>query len=184
MGVMEWDEYYLRICDAVASNSKCLSRKIGAILVKDKSIIAQGYNGPPRGVSHCGDRYTLDAELQNALAKKGIDYNDPELRSSCPRYVLGFKSGEGLMYCCAGHAERNTLINAARNGICTKDTIMYMSCPVPCSPCLIEIINAGVSEIVVTSKDYYDLTTAYILSESGLKVRTYHQAVMDKNTVK
>ncbi len=55
-----WDEYYYNICKQIARNSKCLSRKIGAILVKDKLIIATGYNGPPRGIQRCDERWNID----------------------------------------------------------------------------------------------------------------------------
>ena len=48
-----WDTYYNRICRAVASKSPCLSRQIGAILVKENVVVATGYNGPPRGYPHC-----------------------------------------------------------------------------------------------------------------------------------
>jgi len=47
---IEWDEWYHELCTVVAKKSQCLSRKIGAILVKDKAVVSQGYNGPPRGV--------------------------------------------------------------------------------------------------------------------------------------
>ena len=113
--MMTWDEYYLEICHAVAKNSKCLSRKIGAILVKDKSIISTGYNGPPRGVAPCNTRW--DTDLKDLKPKDWI--------TACPRYVLGYKSGQGLQLCPAGHAERNALINAARQGIKTKNSIIY-----------------------------------------------------------
>ena len=69
---------------------------------------------------------------------------------------MGYKSGEGLQWCIAGHAERNSLINSARMGIKTKHTTLYMDCGIPCTPCLVEIINAGVSEIVVSKTSFYD----------------------------
>ena len=175
---MEWDEWYLELCQTVAKKSQCLSRKIGAILVKDKAVISQGYNGPPRGVNTCDERWLIDDEMQKAA---GFDkpqataiYKD-KLEGICPRYVpeMGFKSGEGLEWCVAGHAERNALINAARAGIKTKNTIMYMDCGVPCTPCLVEIINAGVKEIVVTKMTFYDQSAQYLLEQSDLKVRVY-----------
>jgi dCMP deaminase len=88
---------------------------------------------------------------------------------------LGYKSGEGLDLCVAGHAERNALINAARNGIAVKGTTIYMNCPIPCKDCLIEIINAGISEIVVTEQSFYDETSKYILDNltTNLIVRTF-----------
>lgn len=175
---MEWDEWYLEICKTVAKKSQCLSRKIGAILVKDKTIISQGYNGPPRGVKPCDERWLIDEEMRKVagftLGATSAIYKD-KLEGICPRYIpeMGFKSGEGLEWCVAGHAERNALINAARAGIKTKNTTMYMDCGVPCTPCLVEIINAGVKDIVVTKMEFYDKSAKYLLRQSDLNVRVY-----------
>ena len=176
---MEWDEWYHEICTVVAKKSQCLSRKIGAILVKDKAIVSQGYNGPPRGCIPCDERWLIDKDIQKkagfSQAETTARYKD-HLEGICPRYIpeMGFKSGEGLEWCVAGHAERNALINAARSGIKTKNTIMYMNCGIPCTPCLVEIINAGVKEIVVTKMTYYDQSAEYLLGQSNLKVRVYN----------
>ena len=173
MNHQTWDEWMLKMCETVATNSKCLSRKIGTVLVRDKSIISQGYNGPPRGVRPCNERVLVDDLLAQEYRK--VKSLSPEkVQSMCPRYVLGFKSGEGLDLCVAGHAERNSLINAARNGIETRGTTLYMSCGVPCTPCLVEIINAGVECIVVTKESYYDRSAHYLLKESGLNIRLFH----------
>jgi len=178
---MEWDPWYHEICMTVAKKSQCLSRKIGAILVRDKTIISQGYNGPPRGVITCDERWYMDPEIQKKAGFENMKpmefvklYKD-KLEGICPRYVpeMGFKSGQGLEWCVAGHAERNTLINAARFGISTKGTTMYMDCGVPCTPCLVEIINAGVVEIVVSKMTFYDQSAEYLLKQSGLKCRVY-----------
>ena len=48
-----WDEYFMDIVRDVATRSTCRRRKVGAILVKDKRIIATGYNGGPTGLAHC-----------------------------------------------------------------------------------------------------------------------------------
>jgi dCMP deaminase len=174
---MSWDKYYHDLCKTVASNSKCLSRKIGAIIVKDKSIISTGYNGPPRGVEHCGTRFMFDEYLKKKLAEKEVDTSQftEFIRTTCPRRLLDYKSGEGLDICIAGHAERNALINAARNGVSVKGATIYMDCPIPCKECLIEIINAGIEEIVVSSMDFYDETSKYLLGESKIKLRTYKE---------
>jgi len=175
---MTWDEYYLGICNAVAKNSKCLSRQIGAILVRDKSIISTGYCGPPRNVPHCGtERLKVDDELVEALTHKSENSSKrlPNYSSTCPRQVLGYKSGEGLEWCISGHAERNSLINAARNGIATRGTTMYMTCGTPCKDCTIEIINAGVVEVVVTALSQYDryALSRLMFESSGVKLRLY-----------
>ena len=180
---MEWDEWYLELCNVVAKKSQCLSRKIGAVLVKDKTIISTGYNGPPRGVRTCDERWLVDKTMRDKAGFEVPKYNFEEflptynekLEGVCPRYVpeMGFKSGEGLEWCVAGHSERNAIINAARNGICTKGTKLYMDCGTPCTPCLVEIINAGVEEIIITREYYYDESAEYLLKNSGLKWRIY-----------
>lgn len=165
-----WDEYFYNVCRQVARNSKCLSRRIGAVLVNDKSIVSTGYNGPPRGVPRCDLRWRLDPAFMNKYTDK---IGDQDVIGKCPRHIIGFKSGEGLDVCPAGHAERNALINAARHGIATKNTTLYMTCGIPCGPCMIEIINAGVREIVVTSLSFYDETSLYLLDQSAVGVRMY-----------
>ncbi len=185
---MEWDEWYHELCDVVAKKSQCLSRKIGAVLVRDKTVISQGYNGPPRGVMTCDLRWLHDKEMRKAAgfdkyepmetlidAKKFHEKYERDLEGKCPRYVpeFGFKSGEGLDWCVAGHAERNALINAARHGIKTDGCKLYMNCGIPCTPCLVEVINAGIEEIIVTKLVFYDQSAEYLLKESGLKCRVY-----------
>lgn len=170
---MTWDEWYHELCITVAKNSKCLSRHIGAVLVKDKSVVSTGYNGPPRGVPHCGIRHQLDVNLLSKYKKMDSHFDESVEVTTCPRYVLGFKSGEGLEWCVAGHAERNALINAARAGISTKGCILYMDCGIPCAPCMVEIINAGVEEIVVTKMAFYDISSMYLLDNSKLSCRLY-----------
>lgn len=157
---IEWDLFFLNVAKEVAKNSKCLSRKIGAVLVRDKSIISTGYNGGPRGVPGCWTR-------------------NPNYERVCPRQLQGFKSGEGLHLCVAGHAERNAIVQAARFGIATKGTTLVCYCGIPCAPCLIEIINAGVIEVVYKKNsstnnlgdDYYDELSKWIVENSNLLVR-------------
>jgi deoxycytidylate deaminase len=207
-----WDEWFYNICKVVASNSKCLSRKIGAIIVLDKTIISTGYNGPPRGIRTCDERWLVDKEMREYAAIDSSEFkqfhdfliknqykwkNSPSypnkqiheiinknefflnnLKGICPRYVpeMGFKSGEGLEWCVAGHAERNAIVNSARLGLhALKGTKIYMTCGVPCTPCLIEIINAGIEEIIVTKIEgaFYDQSSKYLLQESNIRIRTY-----------
>lgn len=169
----KWDKYYLQLCDTVASNSKCLSRRIGSILVRDKSIISTGYNGPPRGIMTCKERLLHDNIIIKELEKRNIDRMEAYNANLCPRQIMGFKSGKGLEWCPAGHSERNCLINAARAGICTKGAIIYMACGIPCGDCYIELINAGIVEIVCTKLKYYDDKSKYLQQYSDIKVRVF-----------
>lgn len=183
--IKKWDKYFYDLCEVVAKNSKCLSRQIGSILVRDKSIISSGYNGPPRDIPHCNQRHLIDPKLMSAYLKVSYDnskYYHEEV-SKCPRQIMGYKSGKGLDWCVAGHSERNTLINAAREGISTKGTKLYMNCGIPCSPCMIEIVNAGVEEIIVTKIAYYDISSEYLLKNSKIKYRlfTHIEGVSNEN---
>jgi len=122
-----WDKYFHDICVTVASKSPCLSRKIGAILVRDKSIISTGFNGPPRGIPHCGhERWLVDQSLQYEVGRLTKDVNLPDFRNTCPRQVLGYKSGTHMELCPAQHAEENAVSNAARFGVSVIGSTLYM----------------------------------------------------------
>jgi len=156
---LSWDEYFMQIAKIVAQKSHCYSIKIGAVLVREKTIVSTGYNGPPMGVPHCEARH-------------------PKHKKECPRRYLGFPHGEGLYTCPAGHAERNALILAARNGIATKGTILYCYCGIPCKDCAIEIINAGVKEVICLNLEEYDqrpeaMKSKYLFDEAGVKIRVF-----------
>ena len=174
---LDWDEYFMSLASAVSRNSKCLSRKIGAVLIKDKSVIATGYNGPPRGCLHCEHRYFLDKGLIYEFGSRDIKISR-EGYFQCPRRLLGFKSGEGLAWCIAGHAEQNAINNAARMGVCTNGSMLYCNCGVPCKNCLISIVNAGIEEVICLRHhstniigEYYDRVSEYIVRHSHLRIR-------------
>ena len=167
----QWEKYFLNICDVVSSNSKCFSRKIGAILVRDKIVVATGYNGPPRGFSLCSERWkdVNDPLFDVILEEK----SEPKHDSSCPRQFLGFNSGERLDLCPAVHAEVNCIASAARLGVPTNRTIMYMNTQIPCKNCMGVLINAGIRQVVVTSLKPYDELSITMVRQSGISVITF-----------
>lgn len=179
----KWDSYFYKLCKVVGENSSCLSRHIGALLVRDKTVISEGYNGPPRGIPHCNERYIIDKEMRKYLESHNINPDTEKCQTTCPRYVMGYKSGQGLQWCVAGHAERNALINAARHGIKTKGAKVYMDCGVPCTPCLVELINAGIEEIIITKMTFYDTSAQYLLENCDMKVRLYSHFCEHKGTI-
>lgn len=173
----KWDNYYHSVCESISTNSPCISRKIGAILVRDKSIISTGYNGPARGIPHCGaPRYMSDKTLHHIpeMAETKELYSPKEINTSCPRRLLGFESGKGMEYCTAQHAEENCVSNAARLGVSTIGSILYMNCVIPCKNCLGTLINAGVREIVVDSCELYDEHSRFIIDNSSILVREFN----------
>lgn len=152
---MDKDIHFLRMAETVAKRSKCASRQIGAVLVKEGSVVSEGYNGAPRGVNMCQD--------QNA---------------PCLRRKIGFKSGEGLEHCPAVHAEMNAIVQAARNGINIKDAEIFCFCGLPCKWCMSMIINAGIKRIVCLDDTYSQDNVVHILSseiakQAGIKIDFY-----------
>ena len=91
MGRPSWDEYFIEITRLVAKRSTCLRRQVGAVIVKDKNILATGYNGAPAGTAHCLD-------------------------IGCLREKLNIPSGERHELCRGLHAEQNAIIQAAKHG--------------------------------------------------------------------
>lgn len=177
---MNWDTYFHSICQTVSSKSPCLSRKIGAILVRDHSIISTGYNGPPRGVPHCGyDRFIEDNVLQHHV--KGRDLGDSEtklmttrLYNECPRKVLGYESGTHMEICPAQHAEENAVSNAARLGVSVLNSTLYMNSVIPCQKCYGTLINAGIIEIVIENVKAYDQWTLLLIGNSNIIIREFN----------
>ncbi|MCM8795467.1 MAG: cytidine/deoxycytidylate deaminase family protein [Candidatus Omnitrophica bacterium] len=139
-----WDEYFLEVAHLVTRRSTCLRRCVGAVLVKDKKILATGYNGAPSGLAHCLD-------------------------TGCLREKLKIPSGERHELCRGLHAEQNVIIQAALHGVSTKESILYLTHQ-PCIICAKMLINAGVREIVIAN-GYPDKMAAAILREAKIKVR-------------
>jgi len=103
VGQMErpsWDTYFMRIAQEVSRRSTCLRRKVGAILVRDKRILATGYNGAPRGLPHC-------AEV------------------GCLREQMNVPSGERHELCRGLHAEMNAIVQAACHGTAIAGSDLY-----------------------------------------------------------
>lgn len=162
------DLFFMDIAERVSLQSKCLSRKFGAVIVKGDQIVSTGWNGPPRGVYHCGvDRYQASFELNMKLNK--ISMRD--ISSCCPRKLMGFPSGQGLEWCTAAHAEANAIFNAARRGISTLGCTLYLNGVIPCKDCLIAIIQAGITEVVCLEDNFYHPHSKFLLNCSEITLR-------------
>ncbi|HZK35051.1 MAG TPA: cytidine/deoxycytidylate deaminase family protein [Bacillota bacterium] len=152
-----WDEYFMSIVELVKTRSTCLRRQVGALIVKDKRILASGYNGAPVGCKHCID-------------------------IGCMRDELGIPSGQRHELCRATHAEQNAIVQAAYSGTSVKDGIMYVTTH-PCVLCAKLAINAGITKIIFKG-DYPDELSMELLQEAGVRVVKYEepQNIIDKET--
>ena len=139
-----WNEYFLSIADLVSKRSTCLRRRVGAVLVKDKRILATGYNGAPSNIRHCDI-------------------------TGCLRERLKVPSGERHELCRGLHAEQNALLQAALHGVSTEGAKVYATTQ-PCIICAKMLINAGIKELII-SAPYPDKMAKEFLKEAGIKVR-------------
>jgi dCMP deaminase len=151
-GRPSWDDYFMQITRLVSSRSTCLRRRVGAVMVKDKRILATGYNGVPRGLAHC-------------------------LEVGCLRDRLKIPSGERHELCRGLHAEQNAIIQAATSGTSIEGCILYTT-HYPCVLCMKMILNASIREVIF-AEGYPDGLAMEMAAEGGLRARSYQAGETD-----
>ena len=149
-----WDQYFMRMAFLAASRSNCTRRKVGAVIVKDKNVLATGYNGPPSGTVHCDV-------------------------VGCIRDDLDVPSGERHELCRGLHAEQNAIIQAAVHGVSIKDAVIYVTTH-PCVVCSKMLMNAQIREIIY-AQGYPDELSELMLLESSISKRRFE---LPENEVK
>ncbi|MCL4341192.1 MAG: cytidine/deoxycytidylate deaminase family protein [Candidatus Thermoplasmatota archaeon] len=149
-----WDQYFMRMAFLAASRSNCTRRKVGAVIVKDKNVLATGYNGPPSGTVHCDV-------------------------VGCIRDDLDVPSGERHELCRGLHAEQNAIIQAAVHGVSIKDAVIYVTTH-PCVVCSKMLMNAQIREIIY-AQGYPDELSELMLLESSITKRRFE---LPENEVK
>ena len=117
-----WHQYFLTITRNVAERSTCTRAKVGAVIVRDKNILATGYNGAPAGMPHCLDVGCL---IYSSRTPSG------ENEENCFRTI---------------HAEINAIAQAAKNGASIRDADIYIT-HTPCIHCVKVLINTGIRRI-------------------------------------
>lgn len=117
-----WHQYFLTITRQVAERSTCTRAKVGAVIVRDRSIVATGYNGAPAGMPHCTDVGCLIYRSQTPTG---------DVEENCFRTI---------------HAEINAIAQAARNGSAIRDASIYITHS-PCIHCLKTLVNTGIKHV-------------------------------------
>lgn len=143
-----WSEYFMTITRGVAERSTCLRRHVGAILVKDKRILATGYNGAPAGLKHCDE-------------------------VGCLREDKSIPSGERHELCRGLHAEQNVIIQSACHGVSIAGSTLYCTNK-PCAICTKMIINAGIKKIFF-EEGYNDPLADQMLKEAGIETVRFNR---------
>ena len=131
----------------VATRATCIRRKVGAISVLEKKILATGYNGAPRNIKEC--------------ISKGY----------CEREKQKIPSGERHELCRGLHAEQNVIIQAAYHGIPIAESTIYCTNK-PCVICSKMIINAGIRKICC-DQGYDDPLADQMLAEAEIEIARF-----------
>lgn len=113
------DKSFINIAKEIAFASKCVSKQVGAVIVKDGRVLSTGYNGTPTGYQNCCDYW------QGNYTKEHHEWSKT--------YEI--------------HAEMNAIIWAARKGIPIEGATIYVTLE-PCSECSKNLIASGIKRIV------------------------------------
>jgi dCMP deaminase len=140
---LSWDDYFMEITKLVARRSTCMRRHVGAVIVRDRRILATGYNGAPRGLRHCSE-------------------------TGCLREKMNIPSGQNQELCRGLHAEQNAIIQSALFGVSIENSQIY-TVNQPCVVCAKMIINAGINRIVY-DQPYPDPLSEELIKESGIEL--------------
>jgi len=136
------DEYFLKVASVVAERSTCRRHHVGAVAVKDKHILATGYNGAAAGLKDC-------------------------LELGCLRDELGIPSGERQEVCRGIHAEQNVIVQASLHGVSLEGSTIYCT-HTPCVLCAKMLVNAKIGRFVSFGK-YNDESFKELFLEAGIK---------------
>ncbi len=123
---LTWDQYFMTITQQVAERSTCNRAKVGAVIVRDRNILATGYNGAPAGMPHCTEAGCLIYESKTPYG---------EVEQNCFRTI---------------HAEINAIAQAAKNGSNIKDSSIYVT-HTPCIHCIKVLVNTGIKKVYYES---------------------------------
>jgi dCMP deaminase len=125
---LEGHTTYMAIANSIAHKSNCVRRAVGALLIQEGQVIAEGWNGISGGLKDCRD-------------------------AGCPRCINGGDTGSGYETCLCIHAEQRAIADAAKRGVRTRDSILYVNLR-PCLQCLAIAKAAGVREILYWGEDW------------------------------
>jgi len=137
------DEYFLKIASVVAERSTCRRHHVGAVAVKDKHILATGYNGAASGLKDC-------------------------LELGCLRDEMNIPSGTRHEICRGIHAEQNVIIQASLHGVSIDGATIYVT-HTPCVLCAKMLTNSGIRRLVTFGK-YADDAFIELFKEAGIEI--------------
>ncbi|KZV96949.1 hypothetical protein EXIGLDRAFT_642644 [Exidia glandulosa HHB12029] len=146
-----WDDYFMTLAELAARRSNCMKRRVGAILVRGRRIVATGYNGTARGLKNCNEGGCNACNLRRIPGE------------------------EKLNECICLHAEENALLEAGRDRVSgwgDEATTLYCN-TCPCLRCSVKIVQTGVKEVVYNHSYKVDEASAKLFEEAGVVLRRH-----------
>ena len=137
------DEYFLKVASVVAERATCRRHHVGAVAVRDKHILATGYNGAPAGLKDC-------------------------LELGCLRDEMKIPSGQRHEICRGIHAEQNVIIQASLHGVSLEGSTIYAT-HTPCVLCAKMLVNARIGRYVSFGR-YNDNAFIDLFREAGIEL--------------
>lgn len=117
-----WDDYFFEIVHAISKRATCNRGRSGAVVVRENQIIVTGYVGAPPGLPSCDEEGHIVSIVKNS---------DGTESEHCIRTI---------------HAEQNSILQAARQGVSLKNATMYCTMT-PCRTCAMSIIRVGIKKV-------------------------------------
>ena len=136
------DEYFLKIASVVAERSTCRRHHVGAVAVRDKHMLATGYNGAASGLKDC-------------------------LELGCLRDELNIPSGTRHEICRGIHAEQNVIVQASLHGVSLEGSTIYCT-HTPCNLCAKMLVNARIKRFISFGR-YNDNDFIDLFQEAGIE---------------
>jgi dCMP deaminase len=144
------DKIFINIAKEIASASKCVSKQVGAVIVKEGRILSTGYNGTPAGFQNCCEYWNGEYTKEHHEWRKTYEI----------------------------HAEMNALMNALYSGVSLKDSTLYVYGLPVCPSCTKCVIQAGIKRVVIPTaktnkanwQEVWERESAPMFEESGVQV--------------
>ncbi len=149
-----WDEYFMEVVHAIAKRGICDRGRSGAVIAKNRMILATGYVGSPAGFPHCD-------EVGHQMKK--VVHEDGTITQHCVRTV---------------HAEQNAICQAAKNGVSLIGSVLYLPMT-PCRVCAMLIINSGIKRVVCEKRYHAGKESEMMFKKAGVKLEYFTRSLME-----
>ena len=147
-----WDQYFMGLADQAAKRATCDRGKSGAVVVKDKNVLATGYVGSASGDDHCDDVGHMMQEVIDELGNKSMH---------CVRTI---------------HAEENAILQAAKIGTSLEGGTLYCKMT-PCYRCARMISRVGIKRVVAKKRYHADKLSVKLFKKAKIKLDVFENKV-------